>query len=155
MKRITMPAALSAIALLAACNGGAANNGAPANVAGATSTAANAAAPATPAPGAPAAAPAITGSVDQAFVTGHWSPNPACDETISFEADGTARVSDDPRPGRWALSGDMLTVTPPEGQGQAQPTQVGRAGDNLVATQNGRAMTLTRCQAAAASPTKG
>ena len=145
-----MPAALSAIALLAACNSGAANNSSTANVAAPANTAVAAPGPAAPAPG---AAPAATGPVDQAFIQGHWSPNAACGETITFEADGTARVSDDPRPGRWALSGDTLTVTPPEGS--AQPTQVARAGDNLVATQNGRAMTMTRCDAPAAPATKG
>ncbi len=152
MKKITMPAALSAIALLAACNSGAANNAAPANAAGATNTAA--AGNASSAAPAPAAPPTATGSVDQAFVTGHWSPSPACDETISFEADGTARVSDDPRPGRWALSGDTLTVSPPDGA--PQPAQVARAGDNLVATQaGGRPMTLNRCEAPAPQQNKG
>lgn len=150
MNRITMPAALLAIAMLAACNSGTANNSASANAAGTTNLAASTAAPGIPAPG---PAPTATGSVDQAFIVGHWSPNPACDETISFDADGTARVSDDPRPGRWALSGETLTVTPPEGT--AQPSQVARAGDNLVATQNGRPMTLKRCQAPAAQATKG
>ena len=148
MNRMKMPAALSAIAMLAACNSGGANNSTAANVAAPANAAA--AAPATPVPG---AAPAATGSVDQAFVTGHWSPSPACGETISFEADGTARVSDDPRPGRWALAGSTLTVTPPDGQ--AQPSEVARQGDNLVVTQSGRAMTMTRCQAAAAAEQAG
>lgn len=148
MNRMKMPAALSAIAMLAACNSGTANNSAASNVA----APANAAA-AAPAPPGPGAAPAATGSVDQAFVTGHWSPSPACEETISFEADGTARVSDDPRPGRWALAGGTLTVTPPEGA--AQPAEVGRSGDNLVVTQSGRAMTMTRCQTAAAAEQAG
>ena len=147
-----MPAALSAIALLAACNSGTANNSSAANVAAPANTAAAAPAPAAPA-SAPGAAPAATGPVDQAFIQGHWAPSPACGETITFEADGTARVSDDPRPGRWALSGETLTVTPPDGQ--AQPTQVARAGDNLVATQNGRTMTMTRCDAPATQATKG
>jgi hypothetical protein len=151
MNRITMPAALSAIALLAACNSGAAsNNSSTANSSAPANTSVAAPGAATPAPG---AAPAATGPVDQAFIQGHWSPNAACGETITFEADGTARVSDDPRPGRWELSGDTLTVTPPEGS--AQPTQVARAGDNLVATQNGQAMTMTRCDAPAAATDKG
>ena len=152
MNKIMMPAALSAIALLAACNSGAVNNSSSNNRA-----AANVAAPATvdataPTAPPPGEAPAATGPVDQAFIQGHWAPSPACGETITFEADGTARVSDDPRPGRWALNGDTLTVTPPDGQ--AQPTQVARAGDNLVATQNGRTMTMTRCDAPAAAATK-
>ncbi len=65
-----MPAALSAIALLAACNSGTANNSSAANVAAPANTAAAAPAPAAPA-SAPGAAPAASGVASPIFHTCH------------------------------------------------------------------------------------
>lgn len=145
MRRSTAIMAATAILLVAGCNRGTGNNSTNA-AAPANSTNSAAAAPAA----APAPAPAAGGSVDQAFLVGHWGANGDCSRTLTFNADGTAVTSGDNEVGRWRLEGNQLVT---QGPGEApQPVPVSRRGDTLILTgPQGQQAALTRCAAAASS----
>jgi hypothetical protein len=133
--------AMTALALVTACNrGGTANNSAAPGNATSTNSAAT-----TPATG-PGPAAAAGGAVDRNFVVGHWGAAGDCSRTLSFNADGT--TAGGPLDGAtWTLEGNTLSVTEP-GE-KPEPAQVTRSGDNLALTgPDGQQMTLTRCATA-------
>lgn len=131
-------------ALLAGCNRGVSSN----QSAGANASAAmaNKAAPAPP-PQPPLGNGSGTGTgtgLDQAFIVGHWSDDPGCARTISFNADGTTVTSGDDETGRWRLDGDALVTEGPGNPPQRIP--IARNGDALVLTgTTGANASLTRC----------
>lgn len=128
--------ALTALALVSACNRGASNNSATAN----NSTSANAAAAAPAAPAAPAAGQAV----DAAFLTANpWAPEGRCAEALTFNADGTAQSAG--HSGGWSLSGDTLTMT--KAGEPDQRMRVARSGNNLVMSPDGGSVTAMPCPA--------
>lgn len=150
MKQISIAfAGVAALALTAGCSGGAVNN-ATANAATANTVApvANSGLPA------PAPTPGGTGAIDAQFVAGHWGLENNCAETISFNADGTAEATGEDGAARWTLSGDTITLTPPNGRQMV--ATVAREGDDMIVTPQGRTTTqrYTRCAAAAERPAR-
>ncbi len=132
--------ALTALVLVAGCNRGATNNASANN-----STTANTAAAA---PAAPAAA--AGGTLDQAFLVGHWGAAGDCSRTLSFAADGTAMSTGEADPARFTVEGGNIVITPTGQPAQPQPAM--RSGDKLVLTgPQGQQLTMTRCPAAAAT----
>ena len=132
--------ALTAVVLVAGCNRGSTANKSTSNTTTTTNTAA--AAP---------AAPAAGGTVDRAFVVGHWGSNGDCSRTVSFNADGTGSATGEENAGGWSLEGNNLVLTAPGDPTQRVP--VSRSGDNLVMSgPQGQQATMTRCASAGVAP---
>jgi hypothetical protein len=135
---------LAGAALLVGCNRGVSSN----QSAGANASAAiaNNAAPAAP-PAPPPTGNSSGSALDEAFIVGHWSDDPGCVRTISFNADGTTVTSGD-ETGRWRVEGDALVTEGPGNPPQRIP--IARNGDALVLTgATGTNASLTRCSAPA------